>query len=52
MLAKRLFGRHHPASPRWDERHKYYNDELTITALEEIALELVLWLESIAATRP
>lgn len=30
---------------RWDERHKYYNDELTITALEEIALELVLWLE-------
>ncbi|TDI54323.1 MAG: hypothetical protein E2O93_09245 [Alphaproteobacteria bacterium] len=30
---------------QWDERHKYYNDELTITALEEIALELVLWLE-------
>jgi len=30
---------------RWDERHKYYNDELTITALEELALELVLWLE-------
>ena len=30
---------------RWDERHKYYNDELTITALEEMALELVLWLE-------
>ena len=29
----------------WDERHKYYNDELTITALEEAALELVLWLE-------
>ncbi|MEE8245835.1 MAG: hypothetical protein V3S87_01085 [Alphaproteobacteria bacterium] len=29
----------------WDDRHKYYNDELTITALEEIALELVLWLE-------
>ncbi len=32
--------------PRWDERHKYYNDELTMTALEEAALELVLWLES------
>ena len=32
--------------PRWDERHKYYNDELTMTALEETALELVLWLES------
>jgi epoxyqueuosine reductase len=31
---------------RWDERHKYYNDELTITALEETALELVLWLEA------
>lgn len=30
---------------RWDERHKYYNDELAITALEECALELVLWLE-------
>jgi epoxyqueuosine reductase len=30
---------------RWDERHKYYNDELTITALEETALEFVLWLE-------
>ena len=29
----------------WDERHKYYNDELTMTALEEIGLELVLWLE-------
>lgn len=29
----------------WDERHKFYNDELVITALEEIALELVLWLE-------
>ena len=30
---------------RWDERHKYYNDELAVTALEEIALALVLWLE-------
>jgi epoxyqueuosine reductase QueG len=30
---------------RWDERHKYYNDELTLTRLEETALELVLWLE-------
>ncbi len=28
--------------PRWDERHKFYNDELTLTALEETALELVL----------
>ena len=31
--------------PRWDERHKYYNDELTMTTLEEISLELVFWLE-------
>ena len=31
---------------RWDERHKYYNDELTTTTLEEIALETVLWLEN------
>lgn len=30
---------------RWDERHKYYNDELSLTALEQTALELVLWLE-------
>lgn len=30
---------------RWDERHKYYNDELTTTTLEEIALETVFWLE-------
>ena len=31
--------------PRWDERHKYYNDELTLTALEEASLGLVYWLE-------
>jgi epoxyqueuosine reductase len=30
---------------RWDERHKYYNDELTLTLLEETSLELVYWLE-------
>lgn len=30
---------------RWDERHKYYNDELNLTMLEEASLELVLWLE-------
>lgn len=30
---------------RWDERHKYYNDELTLTMLEETSLELVFWLE-------
>lgn len=31
--------------PRVDERHKYYNDELTLTELETASLELVLWLE-------
>ena len=30
---------------RWDERHKYYNDELTLTMLEEASLGLVYWLE-------
>ena len=30
---------------RWDERHKYYNDELTLTALEETSLDMVYWLE-------
>ncbi len=29
----------------WGDRHKYYNDELTLTMLEELSLELVLWLE-------
>ncbi len=31
--------------PRVDERHKYYNDELTLSELENMSLELVLWLE-------
>ncbi|MCE8005593.1 4Fe-4S double cluster binding domain-containing protein [Aestuariivita sp.] len=31
--------------PRVDERHKYYNDELTLSELESASLELVLWLE-------
>ena len=30
---------------RWDDRHKYYNDELTLSLLEEASLELVYWLE-------
>jgi epoxyqueuosine reductase len=29
----------------WGDRHKYYNDELSLTMLEETSLELVLWLE-------
>ena len=30
---------------RWDDRHKYYNDELALTHLEETSLEMVYWLE-------
>lgn len=44
VLAKRL-GLGTTRLTRWDERHKFYNDELTLTALEEASLELVLWLE-------
>ncbi len=29
----------------WDDRHKFYNDELTLTLLEEATLEMVYWLE-------
>ena len=29
----------------WNDRNKYYNDELSLTALEEASLELVYWLE-------
>ncbi len=32
--------------PAWNHQHKFYNDELTLTALEEIALNMVFWLES------
>ena len=44
VLAKRL-SRGSSRMPRWDERHKYYNDELALTKLEEISLDLVYWLE-------
>lgn len=30
---------------QWNDRNKFYNDELSITHLEEIALEMVYWLE-------
>lgn len=29
----------------WGDRHKFYNDELALTALEETSLSLVYWLE-------
>jgi len=31
----------------WGDRHKYYNDELALTSLEETSLDLVLWLEGL-----
>jgi epoxyqueuosine reductase len=30
---------------KWNDRNKYYNDELSLTFLEEVSLELVYWLE-------
>ena len=44
MLAKRL-NDGVARIKRWDDRHKYYNDELALTHLEETSLELVYWLE-------
>jgi epoxyqueuosine reductase QueG len=44
VLAKRL-NRGVARIRRWDDRHKYYNDELALTHLEETSLELVYWLE-------
>jgi epoxyqueuosine reductase len=31
----------------WGDRTKFYNDELAISALEEVSLELVYWLEDL-----
>ena len=44
VLAKRL-NEGVARIPRWNDRHKYYNDELALTHLEETSLELVYWLE-------
>jgi epoxyqueuosine reductase QueG len=44
VLAKRLNDGVARIKP-WNDRHKYYNDELTLTHLEETSLELVYWLE-------
>jgi ferredoxin len=30
---------------QWNDRNKFYNDELSLTSLEEVSLELVYWLE-------
>lgn len=44
VLAKRLSRGVTRIQP-WNDRHKYYNDELALTMLEEASLELVYWLE-------
>lgn len=44
VLAKRLSGGVARIAA-WGDRHKYYNDELALTALEETSLALVYWLE-------
>ena len=44
VLAKRV-SRGTARIPAWNDRHKYYNDELALTRLEEASLELVYWLE-------
>jgi len=31
----------------WGDRTKFYNDELTLSGLEEVSLELVFWLEDL-----
>jgi ferredoxin len=44
VLAKRL-SRGVTRIRAWNDRHKYYNDELALTMLEEVSLDLVYWLE-------
>jgi epoxyqueuosine reductase len=44
VLAKRV-SRGVTRIPAWNDRHKYYNDELALTRLEEASLEFVYWLE-------
>lgn len=31
--------------PAWNDQHKFYGDELLISALEELSLDLVFWME-------
>jgi epoxyqueuosine reductase QueG len=44
VMAKRL-SRGVARIAAWNDRHKYYNDELALARLEEASLELVYWLE-------
>ena len=44
VLAKRTFTGSSKIRA-WDDRHKFYNDEIALSRLEEASLELVYWLE-------
>lgn len=44
VLAKRV-SRGSTRIVAWNDRHKYYNDELALSRLEEASLELVYWFE-------
>lgn len=44
VLARRLSSGVTRIRP-WGDRHKFYNDELALTSLEETSLDLVYWLE-------
>ncbi|MBI1733389.1 MAG: hypothetical protein HYR49_11575 [Gammaproteobacteria bacterium] len=44
VMAKRIFTGTSKIRA-WNDRHKFYNDEIALTRLEEAALELVYWLE-------
>ncbi|MDP9086352.1 MAG: hypothetical protein M3N02_06265 [Pseudomonadota bacterium] len=44
VLARRL-SRGVTRIQAWNDRHKYYNDELALSRLEEASLDLVYWLE-------
>jgi len=35
--------------PDWDDQNKFYGDELLLSALEELALDLIFWLEDSGA---
>ena len=44
VIAKRIFTGTSKITA-WNDRHKYYNDELALSRLEAISLDLVYWLE-------
>jgi len=44
VMAKRLFSGTSRIGA-WDDRHKFYNDELALSRLEAISLDMVYWLE-------